>query len=125
MIMDIEVQGARIARRQRDDVVSVFVLPPTAQVLADRLRGRSSESGDSLRRRIEAAAVELEEATEYDYIVVNDKLEEAVAAVGAIIDSECLRTRRLPVDAMINELKEGLRALRGQAGDSQAKGERG
>jgi len=94
-VLDIDVEGARQLRRSVPDGVHVFVLPPSAEVLALRLKGRNSESPEQVRRRLEHAATEIAAAGEYDYIVVNDDLDAAVRQVEAIIDAESRRTIRL------------------------------
>jgi guanylate kinase len=94
-VLDIDVEGARQLRRSVPDGVHVFVLPPSAEVLALRLKGRNSEPPEQVRRRLEHAATELAAAGEYDYIVVNDDLDAAVRQVEAIIDAESRRTIRL------------------------------
>jgi guanylate kinase len=112
-LLDIEVQGARQLRERRDDVVSIFVLPPSADVLLDRLRGRASDSPEEVDRRLAQADWELEQATSYDYIVVNDDRAEAVARVAAILDAEASRTERQPhLDATLRTLRQTLAAQR-------------
>lgn len=88
VVLDIEIEGARQVRRAYPPPasVSVFILPPSAAVLIERLRRRKSETAPALAQRLERAVVELGEASQYDYIVVNDDLATAVAAVSAIID---------------------------------------
>jgi len=87
-VLNIDVQGARQVRRAYPPPrsVSVFVLPPSAQVLVQRLRGRNTEGGTALARRLEQAVEELQDAPRYDHVVVNDTLEHAVAQIGRIID---------------------------------------
>jgi len=94
-VLDIDVEGARQLRRSVPGGVHVFVLPPSAEVLALRLKGRNSETPEQVRRRLEHAATEIAAAGEYDYIVVNDDLDAAVRQVEAIIDAESRRTIRL------------------------------
>jgi guanylate kinase len=93
-ILDIEVQGARQVRRHMPDAVHVFILPPSGAALAARLRGRYTEDPASLRARLERAAQEVLAVSEYDYVVVNDDLDTAVAEVGAILDGEGRRVSR-------------------------------
>lgn len=94
VILDIELEGARQVRRKFPDAVHVFVLPPSTAVLMERLRARKTESPAELRRRLVTAGSEFAAVTEYDYVVVNDDLDRAVASVAGIIDSEALRVRR-------------------------------
>ena len=88
LLLDIDVQGARQVRRTVDEVVSIFVLPPSEEELIRRLRGRGSESESQLRRRLESALSELEALSEFDYAVVNRDLEGTVETVLGILDAE-------------------------------------
>lgn len=88
VFLDIEVQGAEQVRARRADVVAIFVLPPSGEALLSRLRRRGSEDPQQVARRLARARQELEYATAYDYVVVNDELEDAVSAVERIIDGE-------------------------------------
>jgi len=96
VLLDIEIQGARQVRAAYPwpQSVSIFVLPPSPAELLKRLRRRKSESKQSLITRLETATQELIDATSFDYIVINDKLQKAVARVGCIIDAEAQRTAR-------------------------------
>ena len=96
VLLDIEIQGARQVRAAYPwpQSVSIFVLPPSPAELLTRLRRRKSESKQSLITRLETATQELSDATSFDYIVINDKLQKAVARVGCIIDAEAQRTAR-------------------------------
>jgi guanylate kinase len=93
-ILDIDLEGSRQLRRTVPGSVHVFVLPPTAAALAARLRGRNSETAAQVRRRLERAAAEIAAAREYDYIIVNDDLDDAVRQVESIIDAERHRVHR-------------------------------
>jgi guanylate kinase len=81
-------------RERYPDAVLIFVVPPSGHVLAERLRARGTEDAGVVSRRLESALVELAAAVEYDFVVVNDDLEEAVRAVHAILDAESRRTTR-------------------------------
>jgi guanylate kinase len=94
VMLDIEVVGARMVRERYPDAVLIFVVPPSGAVLAQRLRGRGTEHDAVVTARLERALEELGAATEYDYVVVNDVLDEAVRAVNAILDAESRRTSR-------------------------------
>lgn len=87
LLLNIDVQGAAILRETaRDlDTVSVFLLPPSPQVLEERLRGRGTETAGELERRLETARHELERRDEYDHRVVNDILEEACQRILEIL----------------------------------------
>ena len=105
VLMDIDVQGARQFTRVFPESVLVFVLPPSASVLLARLMARKTESTDALRIRLAAAVEELRAVSAYQYVVVNDDLERAVASVSSIIDAEGARRERVPqLDGMVQHL---------------------
>ncbi len=95
VVMDIDVQGARQLADAYPDSVLVFVLPPNADVLLDRLRARGTEDRESMERRLRSAASELKAVNMYQYVVVNDDLDHAVDAVSDIIDAEAARAVRI------------------------------
>jgi guanylate kinase len=97
LVLVIDVQGARQVRRQRLPVVSVFVLPPSFEALQQRLRGRSKDSDDQIRRRLDVAREEVNAVHEYDYVVVNDEIDACVERIRAIVLAE--RARRDTMDA--------------------------
>jgi guanylate kinase len=94
LILDVDVQGAMQMRQHVPDAVLVFVLPPGADALVERLRDRGTEGEDTLARRIENARGELEQAAKFDYIVVNENLEQAIDEVWSIVVAEGRRTAR-------------------------------
>ncbi|MFN2398686.1 MAG: guanylate kinase [Gemmatimonadaceae bacterium] len=94
VIMDIDVEGARQFRNAFADSISIFVLPPSGEVLLERLRERDTESPESLRQRMHSALTELRAVKEYEYVIVNEKLEQAIGDVSSIIDAERLRWKR-------------------------------
>ena len=93
-VLDIEIEGARQIRRTFPNSLHLFVLPPSADVLVGRLKGRNTEPPEVVRRRMTRAAAELEAVSEYDYVIVNDNLVVAVAQVAAILDAEARRVSR-------------------------------
>jgi guanylate kinase len=95
VIMDIDVQGARQFREAFPQSVTVFVLPPSAEVLLDRLRNRKTESPQQLAARLDSALQELRAVEEYEYVVVNDNLEQAVQRVASIIDATVVNRKRV------------------------------
>ena len=94
IIVEIDVNGAAQIREKITDAISIFIMPPSFQVLKNRLSGRGTETADLVEKRLTAALDEIKRAEEYDYIVVNDVLEEAVNDIASIITSEQLRTAR-------------------------------
>jgi guanylate kinase len=97
VVMDIDVQGARQFVAAFPESVPVFLLPPSVEVLLERLTSRNTETPEKLRRRLQGARDELRAIGAYQYVVVNDDLEQAFAQVSAIVDAETVRHRRLPL----------------------------
>lgn len=85
VILEIEIQGALQIKEQYPDAVLLFVMPPSAEVLEQRLRGRGTESDEVIKQRLKRANEEAVGIENYDYIVINDKLEDAVERVHGII----------------------------------------
>ena len=94
VVLKIEVQGAGNIRNLYPDVVSIFLTPPSMEVLEKRLRGRGSECDEDVKRRLDIACSELARIGEYDYVVVNDDLESAVDDIKTIIKAEKLKVSR-------------------------------
>jgi guanylate kinase len=95
VVMDIDVQGATQFVRVFPDTVTIFILPPSAEVLLERLKARKTETPAQLAARLQSALQELQEVDSYEYVVVNDDLERAVASVESIIDAEVLSRSRV------------------------------
>ena len=96
MLFDIDWQGARQVREALgDDVVSVFILPPSMQELRGRLERRAEDSAATIDKRLENAKREIERWRLYDYVVVNDDLQRAYRQVVAILDAERARAARV------------------------------
>lgn len=97
IILDIDVQGASIiAEDDSQDSVSIFVAPPSLQELERRLRGRGTDSEETITVRLGNARKEMGSAAKYDYLVVNDNLDEAVETLKAVLIAERSRGHRLP-----------------------------
>lgn len=94
VVLKIEVEGGGNVRRLYPDSVGIFLVPPSMQVLEHRLRQRSSESEEEIQSRLTIARNEMRHAVEYGYIVVNDRLEDAVNDVRAIIRAEKCKSSR-------------------------------
>jgi guanylate kinase len=97
VVMDIDVQGARLFVAAYPESVLVFLLPPSAEILVNRLTRRNTEGGEATLRRLRSARDELAAVNEYQYVVVNDDLERAYTQVASIVDAETVRHRRLPL----------------------------
>jgi guanylate kinase len=95
VVLVIDVQGARQVRTRGIETVGVFVLPPSAEVLEQRLRGRSKDSEDQIRQRLEVARQEVAEYAQYEYVVINDQVDAAVERLGAIVLAERSRVKRM------------------------------
>jgi guanylate kinase len=107
VVLDIDVQGARQIRGRVADALLVFVFPPSATALWDRLTARGTEDLDEVRGRLRAAREELGEARTFDFIVVNDELERTVSAVRTIVEAECHRpSRARDLDAEVSRLQD-------------------
>jgi guanylate kinase len=109
VIMDIDVQGSRQFAAAFPDSVLIFILPPSAKALIDRLEARGTEDPKSLIRRFRSAIDELKAIDLYQYVVVNDEVDSAVAAISNIIEAEGLkRSRDGALDARIKDLMNGI-----------------
>jgi len=96
VLFDVDWQGAASLRaKARDDVVTVFILPPTAADLEQRLNVRAQDPPEIVRRRMLGASNEIQHWTEYDYVVVNYDIDRSVAAIRAVLTAERLRRTRL------------------------------
>ena len=95
LVMDIDVQGARQLRKRVVDAVLIFVLPPDRIELERRLRARSQDQPEVIERRLREAKAETTQYDIYDYILINDELDAAVADLRSIIRAERLRRKRM------------------------------
>lgn len=112
VVLDIEIRGARAMRSLFPNSVLVFIVPPSADALMQRLGGRAGSRADSLTRRLRHAVEELAEAPLYDYVVVNADRTEALADVAAILDAETRRPARNPdLNIELDELAHAIGAL--------------
>ncbi len=91
VVLVIDVQGARQVRRRGTETIGVFVLPPSLDILEHRLRGRSRDSEEEMRRRLEVARREVDAFSEYDYVIVNDEVGPCVERLRAIVLAERAR----------------------------------
>lgn len=91
VILEIEVQGAEQVMDSGEDLVSIFLMVPSMEELERRLRGRGTENDETVRMRLSKAAGELSRAVRYQYVVMNDEMDNAVARVKTIIEAETMR----------------------------------
>lgn len=94
VILEIEVKGGSQIRNKCPESVSIFILPPSINVLGERLKGRGTESQEIINKRMFAAVEEISQAVNYDYIVINDSLDECVDNIINIIRSEKMKSIR-------------------------------
>lgn len=94
VILEIDVQGAAQVRRALPEAVGIFILPPSLAVLAERLRGRGTDSDEVIERRLGLAAEEIQEALSFDYAVINHDLDQAEAELLAIVRAQRCSLRR-------------------------------
>lgn len=99
VVLVIDVQGARQVRTRGVETVTVFVMPPSFEVLERRLRGRSKDSEEAIQRRLQVARDEVAAFTEYDFVVVNDEVTAAVDRLRSIVVSERARLQRMRGEA--------------------------
>jgi guanylate kinase len=90
LLLDIDVQGAEQIQRKLPDATSIFILPPDRKTLEERLRKRSEDREEVIERRLQTATREIENYQRYNYILVNDQLEESIKCLRAIVRGERL-----------------------------------
>jgi guanylate kinase len=99
VVLVIDVQGARKVRARQIETVAVFVMPPSFEVLEQRLRGRSKDSEEAIQRRLQVARDEVAAFAEYDFVIVNDELTAAVDQLRGIVIAERARLQRMRAGA--------------------------
>ena len=109
VLFDIDWQGTQqLAEKARDDLVSIFILPPSWHELERRLFTRAQDDPSEINRRMAKAADEMSHWAEYDYVIVNRNLDQSVDAVRSILQTERLRRRRqVGLSEFVNGLKSG------------------
>jgi guanylate kinase len=86
LLLEIDWQGARQVRARLPEACSIFILPPSRAALEERLKGRSTDSEQVIQRRLAEAAQDLSHWTEFDYVVINDRFDQALADLQAIVE---------------------------------------
>jgi guanylate kinase len=112
LLLDIDVQGASQIMRRIPDAVSIFILPPDWETLERRLRSRGLDPEPVIRRRLDTARREIENYTKYDYILVNNVLEQSAGQLEDIVLSERLRRSRVELSEEDNRRVEVAQACR-------------
>ncbi|MBR5134942.1 MAG: guanylate kinase [Clostridia bacterium] len=98
VILEIEVQGAEKVMDFRSDLVSIFITIPSMDELYRRLKGRGTEDEETINKRMAVAKRELQRAFRYDYVVINDEVDQAVERINTIIEAEQMRFARMDED---------------------------
>ena len=98
VILDIDTNGAAQIRNSYDEGVFVFILPPSMETLKDRLQKRQSDRVDEIKKRLRRAVDEIRDYYKYDYVIVNDSVEDAVKKLEAIMTVESLRSGKIGED---------------------------
>jgi guanylate kinase len=106
VILEIDWQGARLVRKAMPECSSIFILPPSRAALEERLRNRNTDSGEVIARRLRDAVGDMSHWSEFDYVVVNDDFERAVADLCRIVDGdgEDLAADRKPLEPLLADL---------------------
>ena len=104
LVLDIDVQGARQLKSRISDAVTLFILPPSRQILEERLRARGEDPDEVIKRRLTEAAGEIRKYNDYDYVLINRDLAESDAVLSAIVRAE--RVRRTRIEDQIRPILE-------------------
>jgi len=104
LLLDIDVQGARQLKLRLPEAVTVFVLPPSREILEQRLRTRSQDSEAVIQRRLKGAAEEVRNYKQYDYVLINHEIERSVARLESIVQAE--RMRRMQMEEEVRPILE-------------------
>ena len=94
ILLEIDWQGAAQVRKKFQDCIGIFILPPSLQALETRLKGRAQDSEEVIARRIGSAKEDVAHVIEFDYVIINDKLDEALQQLNAVVVAASLRRDR-------------------------------
>ncbi len=97
LLLDIDVQGAKQIQDKMPDATSIFILPPNRKILEERLRKRSEDSDEVIQRRLDKATSEIENYHRYNYILINDQLEDSIKLLRAVVRGERLQRASRPL----------------------------
>lgn len=108
ILLEIDWQGAAQVRNLMPQAISIFILPPSLSTLEARLKGRGQDSPEVIARRVQAAQEDISHAAEFDYVIINDRLDEALRQLSAVITSAGLRrdSQLARHASLINQLKK-------------------
>ena len=98
LVLDIDVQGAAQIKQRIPNAVSIFILAPSREILEERLRSRSEDSDEVIELRLRAAAREIGNYGEYDYVLINNELQSSVESLAAIVRAERMRRARMEAE---------------------------
>ena len=104
LVLDIDVQGARQLKGKIPEAVTIFILPPSREILEKRLRARGEDSDAVIERRLRDAAEEIRNYKAYDYVLINNELATSAAALSSIVRAE--RVRRIRIEDQIRPILE-------------------
>jgi guanylate kinase len=111
VVLDIDVQGARLIRDTLPDAVLVFILPPSVAEMVRRLQERASESAEELATRMRTARAELDAVADFDYVIVNDDFDDALRTIEAILTAEAFRVmRQATLDRTLTTMRDDIDA---------------
>ena len=102
LILDIDVQGARQLKQRIPEAVSIFILPPSRDILEQRLRSRSEDAEEVIQRRLRDAASEIRNYQQYDYVLVNHRVDDSTLTLQSIVRAE--RVRRIRMEEHIEPI---------------------
>lgn len=95
IILEIDIEGARKVNERRPDAVFIFIMPPSMEILKKRLIGRKTETKEQVVERFKTAYKEINEVSKYNYVIVNDDIEESLIKMNSIIECEKCRVDRI------------------------------
>lgn len=110
VILEIEIQGALKIKEIRKDALFIFILPPSMRELKRRLEGRNTETKEKILKRFKTAYREINEVSKYNYVVINDEMEEASKKINSIIEAEKSRVDRIE-ETYLNSLEEEIHEI--------------
>ena len=111
LLLDIDVQGAGKVRRSLPDAVSIFVMPPSFEALAERLKKRRKDSFEQMEQRIQTARTEMQQYHEYDYVIINENLDNALGELIGIIKGDTSK-KKIAVEKIQKIMKSFDNALK-------------